>query len=276
MGKLSQDAPPESPASSTILMNASSHITNLHPPRNLHRMAGRIVLCLIAGLATTHADLVEPAPTAADTQAPPPEKAPADDAAAGSKDASKAGAAAEKSTVQPPPINTPSRFISGDEVPAYVKSIASVLDISKRPTDPFGQFQDPDAKPIIKPSVVKATKQAAPVQSTPFADIIGLIQVNTIMPGERRFLIGTRSFKQGDIFPINFRGRSIKTQITAVDAREIKFRNVESGETASLTLKLLPVGMTPGQGPITPPGMVPQIPNAPIDLDPGDAHNTHP
>jgi pyruvate/2-oxoglutarate dehydrogenase complex dihydrolipoamide acyltransferase (E2) component len=248
-------------------MKESSIIAGIQAPRLLHRRAGRIVLCLLVGLSGANADLIEPPAEASEAPAEVPSAKPA---------AAEPPAAPEAPAAPPPPTNTPSRFIAGNEVSAYVKSLAAILNISGRATDPFGQFQDPDAKPIVKPTVAKDTKRIAPAQSTPFAEIIGLIQINTIMPGEKRFLIETRSFKQGDTFPINFRGRSIRTQVTKVDAREIQFRNIESGETASVTLKLLPVGMIPGSGALTPPGMVPQIANAPIDLDPGDAHNTHP
>jgi pyruvate/2-oxoglutarate dehydrogenase complex dihydrolipoamide acyltransferase (E2) component len=253
-------------------MKASSNITGIQAPQLLHRGAGRVVLCLLVGLSGALADLIEPPAEANEAPAAPAEVSSAKPAASEPPPAPEPEAPA----VPAPPTNTPSRFIAGTEVSAYVKSLAGILNISGRATDPFGQFQDPDAKPIIKPTVAKDTKRVATAQSTPFAEIIGLIQINTIMPGEKRFLIETRSFKQGDTFPINFRGRSIRTQVTKVDAREIQFRNIESGETAAVTLKLLPVGMIPGSGALTPPGMVPQIPNAPIDLDPGDANNTHP
>lgn len=136
-----------------------------------------------------------------------------------------------------------------------------------RTTDPFGQLQDPDAKPIVKPTIAKTTRRAAPTQITPFAEIIRRIQVTTIMPGERRFLIGTRSFKQGDRFPMNFRGRSINVEISMVNSREIEFRSLDNGEKASLKLTLLPPGMTPGSEGISAPGMVPDRPNAPLDIE---------
>ena len=47
------------------------------------------------------------------------------------------------------------------------------------------------------------------------------------------------------------------------------FRNVETGESASLNLDLLPAGMKPGTKGITPLGMKPDSPTAPIELDAG-------
>ena len=187
--------------------------------------------------------------------------------------ASEASAPKETKTAKPiakeaAPVNTlPSRQVGADELAPYVESVSSVLLMRKRATDPFGQLQDPDAKPVIKAPVAGAVKRAAPIQATPFADIVGMIVVTTIMPGEKRFLIGTRSVRQGDQLPLSFRGRPIRVQVTEVTSRQIGFRNLDSGETASRKLDLLPVGMTPGNNGITAPGMVPDRPNAPIELE---------
>ena len=66
-------------------------------------------------------------------------------------------------------------------------------------------------------------------------------------------------------------GRSINVEITAVSSREISFRNLESNETASLKLNLMPAGMTPGNSKITAPGMVPQNANSPLDIEPANS-----
>lgn len=161
----------------------------------------------------------------------------------------------------------PSRQVGTAELEPYVDSLSSVFLIRGRATDPFGQPQDPDAKPVVKTPVAGAVKRAAPIQATPFADIVGMIVVTTIMPGEKRFLIGTRSVKQGDQIPLTFRGKSIRVQITEVNSRQIGFRNLDSGETASRKLDMMPAGMTPGSHGITAPGMVPDRPNAPIELE---------
>jgi hypothetical protein len=169
-----------------------------------------------------------------------------------------------------PTTTTPSRFVGEADLAAYVESYANVLSIRERTSDPFGQFQDPDAKPIVKPTVAKQTRRTAPLQATPFSDIIKLLQVTTIMPKEKRFLVGTRSIKQGDVIPLGFRGKNIKVEVASVSSQQIEFRNLENNETASLKLNLLPVGMTPGTHGITAPGMVPDRPNATIELDPGN------
>jgi hypothetical protein len=176
---------------------------------------------------------------------------------------------AEKPIVKevPPANTTPSRQIGPAELEAYVTSLATIFSSRERATDPFGQLQDPDAKPVIKTPVASATKRIAPVQATPFADIVQLITVTTIMPGEKRFLVGTRSIKQGDQIPLEFRGKRISVQITEVTSQRIGFKNLDNGETASRKLDMLPVGMTPGNRGISAPGMTLDQPDAPIALE---------
>ncbi len=193
--------------------------------------------------------------------------------------ARRAAAAATAPAPAPQPAGTtpveigPSRYVGESDLAAYVATIASAFSINSRETDPFGQFQDPEAKPVIKTPVASPSRRATPTFTTPFSDIVRLIQVTTIMPGEQKFLIGTRSFRLGDRFPIAFRGRNTNVEITSVSSRKIGFRNVDSDETATLELKLLPVGMTPGNGKITAPGMVLDRPDSPLELEPDHSFN---
>lgn len=180
--------------------------------------------------------------------------------------AAKPATAAAPAATTDPVLKTPSRHISPDALPGYTQAISTILSIRSRATDPFGQLQDPNAKPIIKPTIA-STKRVAPMQATPFADIVRLIKVTTIMPGERRFLIGNRSVKQGDRIPLAFRGKSIAVEVASVSSDRIQFRNLENGETAELSLRMMPPGMKPGNDGIHAPGMTPDNPNAPIDLD---------
>ena len=182
-------------------------------------------------------------------------------------------AATQEAATPPPqpatePISpgTPSRNVTPEDLKSHVESLLTVFSIRNRATDPFGQIQDPNARPIVKPTIAK-TRRYTPVQATPFSDIVRLIKVTTVMPAERRFLIGNRSIKQGDRIPIAFRGKNLQVEVAAVNSRQIQFRNLENGETAALKLNMLPAGMSPGNDGITAPGMVPDNPNAPIDLD---------
>jgi hypothetical protein len=193
----------------------------------------------------------------------------APDAPAPAQEVSK-GAKSVVSAEAGPVSSTPSRFVGVPDLEAYVSSLSSVFQMRGRSHDPFGHPQDPDAKPIIKATPANVARRVAPVQVTPFADIVRLIVVTTIMPGEKRFLVGTRSFKQGDQIPLTFRNKPIRVQITEVTSRQIGFRNLDTGESAVRKLDMLPVGMTPGHRGITAPGMVPDLPNAPIELEMGD------
>jgi hypothetical protein len=180
---------------------------------------------------------------------------------------SKSGPAAQPAAAAPAAAGiAPSRRVSPEELPGYVRALSAALSIRSRDTDPFGRIQDPDAKPIIKPTIA-ATKRVAPIQATPFSEIVRLIKVTTIMPGERRFLIGNRSVSQGDRIPLAFRGKNIPVEVASVSSNRIQFRNLDNGETAELSLRMMPPGMTPGNDGIHAPGMVPDNPNAPIDLD---------
>ena len=184
------------------------------------------------------------------------------------------GVPAEAQVTNPTPVavaapasTTPSRNISAAELKPYVDSVATVFLIRGRVRDSFGQNQDPDAKPVVKASAPLAIRRSAPAQATPFADIVRLLNVTTIMPREKRFLIGSRSFKLGDVMPLNFRNKPIHVLITDVTSRQISFRNQDSGEVAVRKLDMLPAGMTAGSHGISAPGMVPDHSNAPIDLE---------
>ncbi len=183
----------------------------------------------------------------------------------------------EKKTVTParqevgPVSATPSRQVATTELEPYISSLSSVFMARSRAFDPFGQAQDPDAKPIIKAPVAGAVKRIAPILATPFPEIIQKIVVTTIMPSEKRFLVGTKSFKQGDQIPLLFRGKPIRTQVTEVTSRQISFRNLDNGEVATRKLDMLPVGMTPGGHGISAPGMTQDRPNAPIELETGNS-----
>jgi len=179
-------------------------------------------------------------------------------------------APAAKSKEAGPVSAVPSRFVGPAELDSFVGALTSAFSMHDRETDPFGQPQDPNAKPVIKASVAKVSQRVTQVIATPFSDIVRLLVVTTIMPGEKRFLVGTRSIAQGDKFSLSFRNKQIRVEVMEVTSRQIVLRNLDTGETATRKLDMLPVGMTPGLHGITAPGMVPDRPNAPIELDTGE------
>jgi hypothetical protein len=228
-------------------------------------MIARLMLLSVLGLMLVAPGLAQSA-TNFNTKPVAPKAAPTKKDKTKAAPESKESAASKASA---PASTTPSRYIGEDELAAHVESLAATFSMKSRATDPFGQYQDPDAKPVIKtPTKINPGKIQPAFRATPFSEIVGLLKVTTIMPGEKRFLLADRSFKQGERLPILFRGKNISAQIISVGARQIDFRNAETGETASLKMELLPLGMTPGTKGITAPGMVPANQNSPIELEP--------
>jgi len=161
----------------------------------------------------------------------------------------------------------PSRLVSPDELPELLGSIIQKLSISQRTSDPFGQVQDPTAPPKIVDKPRLGNRGPLPMKQTKFSDVIGRIRVDVIMPAEHRFIIGTRSFRKGDKFPLAFQRRNIEVEVVEVNASKIDFMNTETGEVASVKLKMLPPGMQPGNDGVTAPGMVVDDKNAPLQID---------
>ncbi len=166
---------------------------------------------------------------------------------------------------------TPSRLVSPDAMESYLETMAAALSGMSRERDPFGQLQDPEAKPDVVVATPGLARRTA-TRATPLSEIVGLLPITTIMPGERSFLIGTRKVALGQQVPLVWRGKELRVQVTEVSSTRIAFRDLETGETGSRTMDLLPVGMSVGGGlkEIATPGMVPDRPNAPIDLGGGD------
>lgn len=173
----------------------------------------------------------------------------------------------------PPSDITQSRYVVDADLDVYVNSLLSVFSMRGRATDPFGQLQDPNAKPVVKNTVAKPTRRVAPVQATPFADIIRLVKVTMVMPKEKCFLMGSRTIKQGDTLNLTYHGKSFRVEVSSVNSRQIEFRNLENSESASLKLNVLPVGISHGTRAITAPGMIPDHPDSPIELDPANTPN---
>lgn len=165
---------------------------------------------------------------------------------------------------------TPSRFVGPEEFENYVNTLSASFSMQSRETDPFGQPQDPNVKPVLKMADTKSAARIAQAQATPFPDIVRLIKITTVMPAEKSFLIDTRLIKTGQKVPLSFRNKEIQIEVTNVTSREIVFKNLATGEIASRQLDILPVGMTPGQNGISAPGMLPDRPNAPIELEVAD------
>ncbi|MFD2257784.1 hypothetical protein ACFSSA_13970 [Luteolibacter algae] len=166
----------------------------------------------------------------------------------------------------PGPVDTqPSRF-AGQDVDPYIRARAAVFSMRNRATDPFGLFQDPNSAPKINKMANLPQRRPSALPPTPLADIIKMIRVTTIMPGEKKFLVGTRSFKEDEEFPLRFQGSEMRMKVMEVTTQKIVFRNLDTGETAALETEMLPPGMVAGGDKMQPPGMVSPVENMPLDL----------
>lgn len=179
--------------------------------------------------------------------------------------------AAPAPTSNPAPVPDPnvpqaSRY-AGANIEAYVANLTSQFEIRNRATDPFGQLQDPNAKPIVKPTIArKPARRMTAEPPKPLSSIVEQIEVTTVMPKSKRFLVGNRSIAQGDKLTLSHRGKQVPTQIIEVSSRQIVFKDLETGELATRQLKILPQGMTPGTRTLIAPGMTPAGANAPLEV----------
>lgn len=182
--------------------------------------------------------------------------------AAPAKPTNPANPAAAPGLSAPPP----SRY-AGADIEAYVANLTAQFEIRNRATDVFGQLQDPNAKPIVKPTVARnPVRRFTAEPPKPLSSIVAQIEVTTVMPKAKRFLVGNRSIAQGDKLTLSHRGKQIQTQIMEVSSRQIVFKELETGEVAVRQLEILPQGMTPGTRGITAPGMTPADSKAPLEV----------
>jgi hypothetical protein len=169
-------------------------------------------------------------------------------------------------------LKLPSRYAgAGTNLAAYISAYSGRFSIKDRKTDPFGRFQDPDFK-APEPKIVSSSARPSykPTPPTPFVDIVSAIEVNTVDLAKQRFLVSTREFRKGSVFPVQLpNGKTIKVQVLSVTSTAIGFRNLETGETASRKLDMLPAGMSKGGQPLTAPGMQSTRPDAPLLVQPG-------
>lgn len=158
----------------------------------------------------------------------------------------------------------PTRY-AGADIEEYLRTIQGILHAPSRATDPFGLIQDLDAKPVAR----KIIRPNAPAEiSVPFSEIVPLIRITTVIAQEKKFLVESRAFSQGEEFPLNFRGKQLRILITEVSARQVEFKNLATGEIAARRLDLLPPGMSTGGTAATPPGMVSSGADAPLVIEP--------
>ena len=162
-------------------------------------------------------------------------------------------------------VITSSRLLQGERKSEWLKGMHQKISMAKRPIDPFGLPQDPEAK-ISKPQKQEIKKGA-------FLEAIAAIKINTVMPSEGKFTSNSREFAEGDRFPIIKNQRQFNIEVMQVDPSAIVFKNIDSGEQVRKKLDNLPDGMKKNALLDTVPGVFPaNRKNAlPLDLDEGSA-----
>ncbi|MGJ8645166.1 MAG: hypothetical protein ACSHX9_17320 [Luteolibacter sp.] len=166
----------------------------------------------------------------------------------------------------------PSRF-AGEDTEPYIRARAAIFSMRNRVTDPFGLNQDPNVKPVVRNIVSNKPRRQAALPPTPLSEIVKQIPVTTIMPSEKKFLVGVRTFSENDEFPLVYRGKTLQVRIVEVSAKQIIFKNIASGEVGLLQTNVLPPGMIAGGGNSRPAGMISSDEDAPLDLGSSGAFN---
>ena len=123
----------------------------------------------------------------------------------------------------------------GEEKTTWIESMRSKLSMAQRETGPFGFPQDPGAE-AVKPKRGKIDKGA-------FLEAIAAIEVNTVMPSDNKFTIGSREFIEGDVFPLIKDQRQFNIEVVSVNMGSILFKNVNTGKLVKRNLHSLPAGM---------------------------------
>lgn len=148
----------------------------------------------------------------------------------------------------------------------YLSKTTTQLAILSRQKDPFGLNVDPSVQDAPKVNPVKeVVTQTAP--RLPFSDIINSINVNAVMPAEKRFLVGSRTIREGEVLPLSIPDGTLNVRVVAVQANGIVFENLEDKTTAVLRANLMPRGMSRGSDGIKVLGMQPEATSTPLKVD---------
>jgi len=143
--------------------------------------------------------------------------------------------------------DTGSRNLIGEEKAKWIEEMSGKLTIARRAVGPFGIAQNPEAE-AAKPQKVKLKKGA-------FIEAIAAIKINTVMPMDDKFTIGSREFVEGDQFPLIKERRQFNIEVVSVKSDGILFKDVDSGKLVKKSLESLPAGMARGSSLKTIPGV---------------------
>ena len=136
----------------------------------------------------------------------------------------------------------PSRLIAGSPGD-QVELLRARIAINAKERGPFGLNQDPGKQgSVFKLPPRRLAKQV----KTPFVDVVKAVPVAAVFPSEQEFLVGSRTIRTGDKFPLVVRDQKITVRVESVRAQGVVFKDLKSGEIATKRLDMIPDGVTPG------------------------------
>ena len=136
----------------------------------------------------------------------------------------------------------PSRLIAGSPV-EQVELLRARIAINTKERGPFGLNQDPGKQGSV--FKLPPRRQAKRIK-TPFVDVVKAVPVAAVFPSEQEFLVGSRTIRAGDEFPLVVRDEKITVRVESVRSRGVVFKNLKTGALATKRLDMLPDGITPG------------------------------
>lgn len=122
-----------------------------------------------------------------------------------------------------------SRFILPEHQRAYIETMTGRLSMSGRKIDPFGGGEE-DRKP--EPLVHPAPK-------IPLQQALAHFKIDAIFPQENRFVAFGRHYHGDARIPVKSRGRMYHLEVLAIHPGHIHFRDSETGEKATVQMKMV-------------------------------------
>ena len=141
------------------------------------------------------------------------------------------------------------KFMTIEERAKWIAEMRTSLPMARRALGPFGYSQTPGA-------IVKKVK-TAPKRSDEFSKAIQAFKITAVMPGDDKFVIGAREFKEGEVLPVVFQGKQLRINIVSVQLDYILFKDMNTGEQKKLNMTEMPAGLSRDNKITSVPGVTP-------------------
>lgn len=142
------------------------------------------------------------------------------------------------------------RFLSTDAKQEWLAEMRKQLPIVQQKQGPFGLPQDLTTKKVEK----QVVEQKA-IEANAFPKAIAAMKVSIVM-GDTFFSSG-QEFKKGEVFSLERKGNRFTIRVVSVNAKQITFKNMDTEEQVIKQLNSLPLGLKPGTGFESVPGVTP-------------------